>query len=154
MASTESTFDSEKRGAFLLALERTGEVHAAASAAGVTQSTVWRYRAAHPEFDEECGLALGRLYGTLMGVAKLVAIDGLVTTRRDKDGNVVSEETKYDTKVLLKWLARLDPAWGDRVQVDKTVRTEVVHRKATKPSDVPAEARGKLREALDELRRN
>lgn len=150
----ESTFDAEARGAFLLALERTGEVHAAASAAGVTQSAVWRYRAAHPEFDEQCGLALGRLYGELMRVAKLVSIDGLVKKRYDKDGNLVGEETTYDTKVLLKWLARLDPAWGEKLQVDKTVHTEVVHRQATKPADVPAEARGRLREALDSLRDN
>jgi len=150
-----NTFDAETRAAFLLALERLGELGPAAAAAGVSEPTVWRYRAKHPEFEEECAAALNRLGGDLLGVARLIGIKGLVEKSYDKDGNLIREKTTYDTRVLLKWLARLYPdQWGDKIAVDQTTRQAAPEREATKPERIPAEARAKLRDALDAIRSN
>ena len=120
-ASSANTFDAEKRGAFCLAMERTGEISAAAAAVNISRTTVYDAIKRDPEFAADVAKAKGRLLERLLGTAKTVAIEGIVEKFYDKDGNVTREVRRYDTRVLLAWLKRLAPEWGDRVKVDQKV---------------------------------
>ena len=69
---------------------------------------------------------------------------------KDKDGNKVSVTKVYDPRLMLAWLKRLErDKWGDKLRVDQKVSGTVEHR--TPITQVPREARNRLRDALDAL---
>lgn len=114
---TNHKFDAETRAAFLVALEAGGEYSAAAAAVGVSYDAVWEYRVAHPEFELQCKRARGRLYQDLLRSARKLAIDGVEETTTDRNGNVTSRRRKFDGRMILAWLQRVDRIWAQRVDV-------------------------------------
>lgn len=144
-------FDAERRAAYLLAYERIGEVAPAAAAVGVHRSTIYGTMAKDPDFKEACDVALARLLDKAHATLRKIAIDGVVTKTYDKEGNLVREETKYDTRALLRFLARHDPAWRDKVEVDQTVTGSMEHTHSVQPKDLSRSARSRVRDLLDEL---
>jgi len=148
----QTQFDAERKAAFVLAYERTGEKKAAAAAVGVTRQTIYDHLRKDPEFARDVEQARGRLLETLMNRLKHVAVDGVKTTRYDKDGNKISETVTYDVRALLAWLKRLErDKWGDKVAVDQKVRGHVEHDHRVTPKDLPVEARRRMRDLLDAL---
>lgn len=143
-------FDAERKAAFVLAYERSGEKKAAAAAVGVNRDTVYEHLAKDPEFKADCEAARGRLLETCIKRLKHLAIDGVTKTTYDKDGVVVAVTKIYSERLLLAWLKRLErDKWGDKLRVDQKVSGIVEHR--TPITQVPREARNRLRDALDAL---
>jgi hypothetical protein len=145
-------FDAERRAAWLLAYERTGEKKAACGAVGIGRQTLYDHLRRDPEFRAQAEAARDRLLETLMGRLKHVAVDGVEKTTYDKDGNVLSVTRTYDVRALLAWIKRLErDKWGDHVQVDKTVKGSVDHVHRVKPAELPKVARDRMRDLLDAL---
>lgn len=144
-------FDAEKRAAYLLALERSGEVVSASAAAGVSRQCIYDAMNRDPEFREECERALGRLAEKAMATAKMLAIDGVVEPIFDKDGNKIGEKRKYSERLLLRLLERHMPQW--RPGIDQKVEGTMAHshEHTIKPRDLPPRARSRVRELLAEL---
>ncbi len=139
---TPDVFTLPVQAAFLEALERCGVYTAAAAAVGLTYATVYRHRKRYPEFQEQCDKALGRNYDELLSVARKLAVEGLVTETYDKAGNVISSKMVYSERILLKMLARLDPAgWSDKVQVDQKVSAEIRTERIKVEDMTPAQRR-------------
>jgi len=137
-------FDAERRGAYLLALERSGEVVAASAAVGVSRQTVYAAMRTDPEFAEECEAARGRLVERALEVAKKLAIDGVTDKFYDKEGNLISERTRYSERLLLRLLERHLPEWGAKLDVTKKVE----HTGHVDISHLPAEDKRQLRDIL------
>lgn len=153
MAGRPPDFDEETKGAFVAALERLGSIRAAAAACGVAERTVHRHKQQDEDFADACARAQGRLAGKLLGVARDLAIEGVLEQVYDKDGNLVRERRRYSERVLLRWLARLMPDdWSDTIKVDKTVsgRVEHEHSGAIKVEDMTTEQRRLVRRLLTE----
>ena len=146
----QTQFDAEQKAAFVLAYERSGEKKAAAAAVGVTRQTIYNHLAKDSQFVADCEAARGRLLEKCISRLKHLAIDGVTKTTYDKDGNKVSVTKIYSERMLLAWLKRLErEKWGDRVDVNQKVSGTVEHR--TPITQVPKEARTRLRDALAEL---
>ncbi len=148
-------FDEEKRGAYLLALERSGEVTAASASVGVCRQTIYQHMHDDDGFRDACERAVGRLIEKAMAVAKTLALEGLVEKFYDpKTGELVREKRTYSERILLKLLARHQPReWGDKVAIDQTVKGDV---KVTRvePKELTRPARNRVRDLLDELPSN
>lgn len=141
----QTQFTSELKAAFVLAYERSGEKKAAAAAVGMTRQTIYNHLGSDPEFAADCERARGRLLETCIERLKHLAIDGVLKTTYDKDGNVVAVTKIYSERMLLAWLKRLErDKWGDKVAVDQKITAHVT----TAPKDIPREARRSLRAAL------
>lgn len=126
---TPAKFTEAVRAAYVKALEKLASHKAASAAVRVHYATAWKWRNRDEGFAAECEAALGRSYGELLGVARKLAIEGLVTETYDKHGKVISTKRVYSERILLKMLARLDPAgWSDKVQVDQKVTATVRQR--------------------------
>ncbi len=139
---TPDVFTPALQEAFLEALKNCGVYTAAAAAVGLTYRLVYQFRQRNPDFQERCDKALGRNYGELMDVARKLAIEGLVTETYDKAGNVISSKRVYSERILLKMLARLDPAgWSDKVQVDQKVSAEIRTERIKVEDMTPAQRR-------------
>lgn len=128
--NTPDRFTAARKEAFLVALERSGEYKAACAAVAISYQTVYEHRQRSAEFQTACDDALGRQYDELMKIARKLAVEGLVTETYDKHGKVISSKRVYSERILLKMLARRDPAaWSDKVQIDQKVSGEVKHRR-------------------------
>ena len=139
---TPDVFTSTLQEAFLDALRNCGVYTAAAASIGLTYATVYRHRQRNPDFQELCDKALGRNYEALLEIARKLAIEGLVTETYDKVGNVISSKRVYSERILLKMLARLDPAgWSDKVQVDQKVTGEIRTERIKVEDMTPAQRR-------------
>jgi hypothetical protein len=142
-------FTERLRALFLEKLAELGNYGAAAAAVGVSYHTTLRYRKAHPEFQEQCDAAQLRLNRELVTAARQHCIEGMVVERvTDKNGNV-TEKRKYDTRVLLRWLARRMPEeWGDekRVKIEGEVQHE--HSGAIELTDLSAKQQRLVRQLL------
>jgi len=121
MAYSSLKFDDERRGAYLLALERSGEVTAASAAVGLSRQTIYATMKADPEFKEACEAAKGRLVEKALAVAKMLAIDGVVDKTYDKDGNLTGERVRYSERLLLRLIERHLPEWGAKLNIEKKV---------------------------------
>ena len=139
---TPDVFTPPRKEAFLEALKRCGVYTAAAASVGLAYHTVYRHRKQDPAFQEACDNALGRNYDELLSVARKLAVEGLVTETYDKAGNVISSKMVYSERILLKMLARLDPAgWSDKVQVDQKVTGEIRTERIKVEDMTPAQRR-------------
>lgn len=150
-------FTETKRAEFLLQLTRLGSYRAAAAAIGVHAITVMRYRQGHPDYQEQCQSAKDGLLKELVGTARRLAIEGVEEMVFGKDGKQLRDANgqpvvrrKYSERVLLRWLARLDPDnWSDTVKVDQTVRGKVEHVPGSfHPKDLSPRRRAAMREML------
>ncbi len=124
------------------ALERCGAYTAAAASVDLAYTTVLRHRQRNPDFQERCDKALGRNYGELLGIARKLVVEGLVTETYDKNGKVISSKRVYSERVLLKMLTRLDPkGWSDKVQVDQHVTGEIKAERVKVEDMTPSQKR-------------
>lgn len=144
-------FDAERQEQFLRLMEDSGEVTACAAAVGVHRQTVYGAMQRDPAFKERVEIARMKLGQKALARAKHLAIDGVLETTYDKDGNVIKERRVYSTRLLLRLMERHFPEWGDKVQIDQTVSGEVEHVHSVKPRDLSRAARMKVRELLAEL---
>lgn len=146
-----SKFDAERKAAYILAYERTGEVISAAAAVRVCRQTVYRHLNEDPEFAAAIHEAEGRLVETIVQKLKQLAIEGVETKHYDKEGKLARVTRTYSERLMLAWLKRLRMRdWGDKLAVDQTVTGTVTHQ-SIEPKDVPRVARNRLREALEAL---
>jgi hypothetical protein len=123
-------FTAAVRAAYIEALARLASHKAASAHVGVHYTTAWKWRKREPEFEASCEAALGRAYGELLTVARKLAIEGLIVETFDKAGNVITRKRVHSERILLKYLAKLDPAgWGDKVQVDSKATVEVTDKR-------------------------
>jgi hypothetical protein len=139
-------------------LAKTASHKAASAAVGVAYCTAWKWRKRDDVFAAACDDALGRAYGELLAVARKLAIEGLVEETYDKAGNVVSRRRKYSERILLKFLAKLDPAgWGDKLHVDGKQTVELEDKRLPVEKMTPEQrrlARNFLRSIPDDVQRN
>ena len=151
-SGTNDKFDEETRGAFLLALERSGEYTAAAASVGVSYSCALDYRNRHPEFEEACKRARGRLIGELMASVRKMAIDGITVEEVvGADGKSRVLKKRFSERVLLKWLSRLERKWGDKVQVEQSGTVQHVHAGRIEVEQLTKEQRHAARRFLATL---
>ncbi len=144
-------FTADVRAAYVEALARLASHKAAAAHVGVAYCTAWKWRKKDPELEAQCEAALGRAYGELLTVARKLAIEGLVEETYDKAGKVIARKRRYSERILLKMLARLDPAgWSDKLQVDSKATVEVTDKRIEVEKMTP-EQRRKAREFLKTL---
>lgn len=125
---TPYRFNDEVKATFLLELARLGSYSAACASSGIHTNTVLNHRKADPEFQVLCDRALNDLKQELITVARRLAIDGIEEKTYDREGRVIRTRTRYDVKVLLRWLASLDPInWSDVKKVETQISGKVDH---------------------------
>jgi hypothetical protein len=103
-------FTGPKRAVFLEGLAEGKTVVAAAAAAGVSKTAVYnlRNRREGRAFDIACEAAIRRARRVLADRQRDRAIEGQVTTRYDKDGNIVGSRHYHDNRLATAVLTRLD----------------------------------------------
>jgi hypothetical protein len=103
-------FTGPKRAVFLEGLAEGKTVAAAAAAAGISTTAVYnlRNRREGRAFDIACEAAIRRARRLLADRQRDRAIEGQVTTRYDKDGNVVGTRHYHDNRLATAVLTRLD----------------------------------------------
>ena len=111
-ASPESTFTRERQVAFLHALAATGAVRAAAARAGVSHQTAYRERLASAVFRRAWDAALLAARCHAEETLAVRAIEG-VEEQVWYHGEVVATRRRYDARLLLAHLARLDRLTSD-----------------------------------------
>jgi hypothetical protein len=135
-------FTADVRAAYVEALANLASHKAASAHVRVAYCTAWKWRKKDEEFAAACDDALGRAYGDLLKVARMLAIEGLVEETLDKHGAVVTRKRKYSERILLKFLAKLDPAgWSDKVQVDSTATVEIQDKRIEVEKMTPEQRR-------------
>lgn len=87
----------DTKQAFLDHYARDGRQNAAARFAGVSPATIARWRATDDEFEAGFQEARQDTVELLEKSAFDKAVEGVVEKRYDKDGNLISERTVYDT---------------------------------------------------------
>ena len=110
--SPESLFTRERQVEFLHALAATGAVRAAAARAGVSHQTAYRARLADAVFRRAWDAALVVARSHAEEVLAVRAIDG-VEEEVMYHGEVVATRRRYDSRLLLAHLARLDRLTAD-----------------------------------------
>lgn len=110
--SPESLFSRERQVEFLHALAATGAVRAAAGRAGVSHQTAYRARLADPLFRRAWDAALLAARCHAEDVLSCRAIDG-VEEQVWYHGEVVATRRRFDSRLLLAHLARLDRLTAD-----------------------------------------
>lgn len=140
MSRLPSKFTPPKQALYLEALEQSGEVTAASSAAGVGRQCIYDRMKADPDFAALCEQAQSRLDARIMGTVQKLAIEGTTVYTYGKDGQVATEKVVYSERILLAWLKRRNRAeWGDRVEVDQQVSGTVVHEQRIRVEDMSPE---------------
>jgi hypothetical protein len=110
--SPESLFTRERQVAFLHALAATGAVRPAAKHAGVSHQTAYRARLADRVFARAWDAALLAARCHAEEVLSCRAIDG-VEEEVWYHGEIVATRRRYDSRLLLAHLARLDRLTAD-----------------------------------------
>lgn len=111
-SSPESLFTRERQVAFLHALAATGAVRSAAARAGVSHQTAYRARLSAPVFARAWNAALLAARCHAEEVLSCRAIDG-VEEEVMYHGEVVATRRRFDSRLLLAHLARLDRLTAD-----------------------------------------
>ena len=119
-SSPDSLFTRERQVAFLHALAGSGAVRQSSASVGVSYRTVYRERRASPGFRRAWDAALLSARALHEDVLAARAIDG-VEEEVLYHGEVVATRRRYDARLLLAHLARLDRltedartrAWSD-----------------------------------------
>lgn len=137
-------FDADRRSLYLTELEKLGEVRPAAARVGIHRDTVYKTMKNDPEFAEACEQALGRKLARAFETFDEVAIEGTIVTHYDKDGNVIKEERKVDTRALLRFIERHERAWRPGLDVDK----KVTEHKTIDIRNMSAEDKATMRDLL------
>lgn len=119
-------FDDVAKERYLAELARTGRRWSAENAAGVARSTVDVHKKNDPEFAEACEEAT-ESYATL-GLVKIEteALDGQVEVRYDSEGNIVSEFTRFETRLREMFLKRYDPGYNEKASLELSGKVGVV----------------------------
>ncbi len=105
-------FDRARQVAFLRALAACGAVRRASAHAGVSYRTAYRERRASPAFRRAWDAALLAARALSEDVLACRALDG-VEEKVFYRGEEVGSRIRYDTRLLLAHLARLDKLTGD-----------------------------------------
>lgn len=108
--SNELRFTPGVREIWLATFRDTGNIRLACEAAGVSRSTVDRYRREDSSFAEAWAQAEEDAADHLEDAAYKRAVDGVSRRRYDKDGNLVAEEQVYSDTLLLALLRARRPA--------------------------------------------
>lgn len=126
-----------KQAAYLVALESTGVLSSSAALVKVSRQCIYDRMKVDHEFRTACEEAQGRLDARLMASVRMLAIEGTVTERFGKKGEVVSRTTVVDTRMLIAWLKMRDrAAWGDKLDVDKTTTTHHIEERRIRVEDM------------------
>lgn len=137
MVKPPTKFTPAKQALYLKALEDTGVLSSSAAAAGVGRQCIYDRMKVDPEFLTACEEAQGRLDSRLMASVRNLAIEGTITERFGKNGEVVSRTTVVDTRMLIAWLKMRDrAAWGDKVEVDKKLTTHHIEERRIRVEDM------------------
>lgn len=118
----------ERKEVFLRALAENGRVLLACMMAGVVPKTIEQHRAADREFDAQCKLAADMYHEMTVGMITAQARAGHKDIKYDKEGNIISERTVYETQIRLALLKRGDSSYNDvsKQQVEVTGGAVVV----------------------------
>ena len=111
-ASSEGLFTRERQVVFLHALAATGAVRSAAARGGVSHQTAYRERLASAPFRRAWDAALLAARCHAEEVLSCRAIDG-VEEEVMYHGEVVATRRRFDSRLLLAHLARLDRLTAD-----------------------------------------
>ncbi|MDP3677294.1 MAG: hypothetical protein Q8R44_19715 [Novosphingobium sp.] len=111
-SSPEGLFTRERQVGFLHALAATGAVRSAAARAGVSHQTAYRERLSDPVFARAWNAALLAARCHAEEVLSCRAIDG-VEEEVMYHGEVVATRRRFDSRLLLAHLARLDRLTAD-----------------------------------------
>ena len=138
-ASPDSAFTRERQVAFLAALANCGAVRVAASRARISHQTAYRERLASPPFRRAWDAALVAARALTEEVLATRAIDG-VEEEVFYHGEVVASRRRYDGRLLLAHLARLDRLTRD-VRVEEFAEDfEAALGRFGEGSDAPEQA--------------
>ncbi|USA40927.1 hypothetical protein [Pelagerythrobacter marinus] len=108
----QTEFTRERQVAFLSALAASGSARRAAKAAGVSHQTAYRMRRASAEFRRAWNAALLAARAAAEDVLACRALEG-VEEQVFYHGEVVATRRRYDSRLLLAHLARLDKLTED-----------------------------------------
>lgn len=98
-------FGPERRATFLAHFAGTCDMTAAAEAAGVHETTVYKYRQRHPEFADDCERVLRQGYVRLEAEALRQRLEA---QRKLRDGLIPAGEIADEFERVMKLLARWD----------------------------------------------
>lgn len=136
--------DPDVRSLFLAALGESGELAPSAAAAGVCRSTVYDHLERDEAFAAECDAAVGKLRQKAHETLKKIAVDGIKEQVYDKDGNLISEKTKYDVRALLRLIERHDRQWRTGLDINQKVE----HKGSVDISHMSKEDKATMRDLM------
>ena len=109
----QTEFTRERQVQFLLALADSGAVRRAVKAAGIAHQTAYRMRRANPAFRLAWDAALLAARAVAEDVLACRALEG-VEEKVFYHGEEVATRRRYDSRLLLAHLARLDKLVADK----------------------------------------
>ena len=142
-ASPEGLFTRERQVVFLHALAATGAVRSAAARSGVSHQTAYRERLASAAFRRAWDAALLAARCHAEEVLSCRAIDG-VEEQGWYHGEVVATRRRFDTRLLLAHLARLDRLTADAKVEAFAGDFEAALDRFGEGSDTPEDDPGKI----------
>jgi hypothetical protein len=119
-------FGPKQRESFLTSLCQVGQIKAACIMAGVVPATVERHRREDPTLEEDTQLALEMFHAHTAAIITAQARAGMRATRKDKDGNVIYEDIRYETPIRKILLERADESYRLAAKSEVSVQSGVV----------------------------
>ena len=118
--ATIPKFTPQRLKEYLELLEQTGLKGRSARAVGLHPSSMKRYRASNPEYDDEVELAVAAYRESIEAEIKRRAIDGIDSPVFYK-GELVHTTKQYSDRLLELHAKRHIPAYRDKQTVDHNV---------------------------------
>jgi hypothetical protein len=104
-------FSPERKQVYLETLAKTGRSKLAALVAGVTPTCVADHASKDPDFAQQREIAQDTYHEITAALILAQAREGMKDIRYDKEGNITSMRTSYETRLREKMLNRADPTY-------------------------------------------
>lgn len=141
-------YTDEDKQKFLDHLAKTGVVAEALVAAGIkSRPTIQRWRAEDPQFSEAYDDAMATAADSLEAEARRRAVEGVVTTKFNKNGDAFDEVKYSDTLLLALLKAKKPDEFADRS------KTEISNPDGTFKPENDTAAAARIAALLEEGRR-
>lgn len=113
----KTKFDDDAKARFIEEYRKHARTGDAARAAGVTTLTVNRHISDDQEFAEACLAAENEYRDRLIKHHQDIVFNGTVKRTFDKNGNLIAEETVYNTRLIELELKKHDEGYRDKREV-------------------------------------
>lgn len=117
LLSDTNKFDAEAKDVVIDEIARHGRIGAAARAAGVTIGTVKRHVKEDKNFAECMGEAIEVYKDKLLAHHQDLVFNGEQKMTYDREGRIISTETRYPVRLIELELKKHDPGYRDKQEI-------------------------------------